>query len=298
MTDVSQVSTPPAGLIPLGGRPRWRDYLAALWARREFTRSLASGQLRTQNMDTVLGNVWQLINPILLIGVYYLVFGILLDIGDAELPWRPANYIGFLSIGVFIYSYQQRAVVNGASSIVGNLGLIRSLQFPRAVLPTSVTIKEVLGFGSSLVVMLAVMLASGEGMSWSWLAFPIVFALATLFAWGGALTTARLTEAVRDTRNVLPFVFRLLFYISGILYDVTRFTDEFTRTRPELGFIDHLFLLNPFYVYVSLAREALMASYEHNNPPLLWLAGALWAVVAVVGGLWYFVGAEKQYGRG
>src|SRR5690625_2815588 len=104
---VTGVSTPPAGLIALGGRPRWRDYLKMLWARREFTRSLASGQLRTQNMDTVLGNLWQLINPILLIGVYYLVFGVLLDIGDAELPWRPGNYIGFLSVGVFIYSYQQ-----------------------------------------------------------------------------------------------------------------------------------------------------------------------------------------------
>ena len=291
---MSQVSTPPAGLIPLGGRPRWRDYLAALWARREFTRSLASGQLRSQNMDTVLGNVWQLINPILLISVYYLVFGVLLNIGDGALPWRPANYIGFLSIGVFIYSYQQRAVVAGASSIIGNLGLIRSLQFPRAVLPTSVTIKEVLGFGSSFVVMVAVMLATGEGLTWAWLSFPVVFVLATLFAWGGALITARLTEAVRDTRNLLPFVFRLLFYVSGILYDITRFTDDF----PNWSFLDDLFLLNPFYVYVSLAREALMASYEHNNPPLLWVAGVLWAGVAVIGGLWYFVGAEKRYGRG
>ena len=159
-------------------------------------------------------------------------------------------------------------------------------------------VAPLMAIGSSLLVMVLVMLATGEGVTWNWLWFPLIFVLATMFAFGGSLITARLTESVRDTRNLLPFVFRLLFYISGILYDVTRFTDEFTRTRPELGFIDHLFLLNPFYVYVSLAREALMPSYEHNNPPLLWLAGTLWAVVAMVGGLWYFVGAEKQYGRG
>lgn len=292
---MGQVSAPPAGLIPLGGRPRWRDYLAQMWARREFTANLAAGQLRSQNMDTLLGNAWQLINPILLIGVYYLVFGVLLGtVGGDPLPWRPANYIGFLAVGVFIYSFQQRTIVGGAASIVANLGLIRSLQFPRAVLPTSVAMKEVLGFGSSLAVMLAVMLATGEGISWTWLSFPVAFVLATAFAWGGALFTARLTDSVRDTRNLLPFVFRLLFYVSGILYDVTRFTDDL----PNWSFLNELFLLNPFYVYVTLVRESLMSTFGHGNPPLLWLAGVLWAVVAVIGGLWYFVGAEKRYGRG
>lgn len=290
-----EVSRAPSGLIPLGGRPRWRDYLAAMWSRREFTINLASGQLRGQNMDTLLGNFWQLINPILLIAVYFFVFGVLLgNLGGDALPWRPSNYIGFLSVGVFIYSYQQRAIVAGASSIVGNLGLIRSLQFPRAVLPTSTVIKEVLGFGSSFVVMVVVMLVSGEGVSWSWLWFPLIFVLATMFALGGSLVTARLTEAVRDTRNLLPFVFRLLFYVSGILYDITRFTAEFD----DWSFLDDLFLLNPFYVYVSMVRESLMSTYSHTNPPLLWVAGVAWAVIALAGGLSYFVGAEKRYGRG
>jgi teichoic acid transport system permease protein len=292
---VADVSAPPAGLIPLGGRPRVRDYLRWMWSRREFAYHLASGQLRGQNMDTLLGNFWQLINPILLIGVYYLVFGILFgQLGGDALPWRPANYIGFLSVGVFIYSYQQRAITAGASSIVGNLGLIRSLQFPRAVLPASTVIKEVLGFGSSLFVMTLVMLATGEPLTWSWLWFPLVFVLATMFAFGGSLITARLTEAVRDTRNLLPFVFRLLFYVSGVLYDITRFTADY----PNWSFLDELFLLNPFYVYVSLVRESIMASYVHTNPVLLWVAGITWAVVALVAGLWYFIGAEKKYGRG
>jgi ABC-type polysaccharide/polyol phosphate export permease len=223
--------------------------------------------------------------------------GVLLgNLGGGEgLPdWRPQNYIGFLSIGVFIYSYQQRSITTGASSIVGNLGLIRSLQFPRAVLPASTVIREVLGFGSSFVVMAAVMLLSGEGITWSWLLFPLAFMLATMFAFGGSLVTARLTEAVRDTRNLLPFVFRLLFYVSGILYDITRFTEDY----PNWRFLDDMFLLNPFYVYVSLVREVLMSSYSHNNPPLVWLAAVVWAVVAMTGGMYYFVGAEKRYGRG
>jgi len=292
---VTEVSATPAGLIPLGGRPRWRDYLASMWARREFAYNLASGQFRAQHMDTLLGNLWQLINPILLIGIYYLVFGYLLGtLASPANDFRPANYIGFLSVGVFVYSYLQRSISAGASSIIGNLGLIRSLQFPRAVLPASTVIKEVLGFGSSLVVMLTVMLVSGEGIAVDWLLFPVVFVLMTMFSFGGSLVTARLTEAVRDVRNLLPFVFRLGFYVSGILYDVTRFTEG----RPRLQALEWLFLLNPFYVYLSLTREALMTTFGYDDIVWLWVAGVAWAVIALAGGLRYFLGAEKRYGRG
>lgn len=292
---MTQVSAPPAGLIPLGGRPRLRDYLASMWARREFAYNLAAGQFRAQHMDTLLGNVWQLINPVLLIGIYFLVFGYLLGtLASPANDFRPANYIGFLSVGVFVYSYLQRSISAGASSIIGNLGLIRSLQFPRAVLPASSVIKEVLGFGSSLLIMLAVMLLSGEGIDPGWLWFPVVFVLMTAFSFGGALITARLTEAVRDVRNLLPFVFRLGFYVSGILYDVTRFT----RGRPRLQALEDLFLLNPFYVYISLTRQSLMTTHSYDNVGKMWIAGVAWAVIALGFGLRYFLGAEKRYGRG
>jgi teichoic acid transport system permease protein len=289
---VADVSAPPRGLIPLGGRPRLRDYLRMVWQRREFAYNLASGQFRAQHMDTLLGNLWQLINPILLIAIYYLIFGVLLAGARGELG--PENYIGFLAVGVFIYSYQQRAISAGASSIIGNLGLIRSLQFPRAVLPASTVIKEVLGFGSSLVVMVLVMAVTGEGFHVQMLWFPVAFVLITAFAFGGALVTARMTEAVRDTRNLLPFVFRLLFYMSGVLYDPNRFI----RNRPSLQELDWMFLLNPFYVYVSLARESMMSTFQPADQVLLWAFSIGWAVVALGFGLWYFLGAEKKYGRG
>ncbi|MBS3941898.1 MAG: ABC transporter permease [Actinobacteria bacterium] len=284
--------TPPAGLIPLGGRPRLRDYLRMAWNRREFAFNLAHGQFRAQHMDTVLGNVWQLINPVLLIAIYYLIFGVLLSGARGDLGGGD-NYVGFLGIGVFIYSYQQRVISAGASAIVGNLGLIRSLQFPRAVLPTATVIKEVLGFASSLVVMVALMAVSGEGIHLDMLWFPVAFFLITAFAMGGALVTARMTEAVRDVRNVLPFVFRLGFYLSGVLYDPHRFIDG---TRFET--YDWALLFNPFYVYISLARESMMSTFEPRQLPWIWAAAVVWAVVALVFGLWYFLGAEKRYGRG
>ena len=292
--------TPPAGLIPLGGRPRLRDYLRMAWERREFAFNLAHGQFRAQHMDTALGNLWQLINPVLLIAIYYLIFGVLLQRGGGtgEDSIAPSNYIGFLSVGVFVYSYQQRTISAGASAIVNNLGLIRSLQFPRAVLPAATVIKEVLGFSASFVVMLLVMLATGEGLHVNMLWFPVAFVLLTAFAFGGALVTARMTEAVRDVRNVLPFVFRLLFYLSGVLYDPHRLLGNSDRARELLERFEWVLLLNPFYVYASLARESMMSSYSPPQMTGMWISAVAWAVVALAFGLWYFLGAEKKYGRG
>lgn len=292
---VVQLTSPPRGLIPLGGKPRARDYLRALWVRRQFAINLATGQLRGEHMDTVLGSLWKLINPILLIAIYYLIFGIIFDVGGGnELDPRGDNYIAFLTVGVMIYGYMQRTISGGASSIVNNIGLLRSLQFPRAILPLSVAIKEAAGYWPSLLVILVVMLFSGEGLFWGMLVFPLVFVLMTLFDVGGAMVTARLTDTVRDMRNLLPFVFRLGFYLSGILYDVSRFTDA----RPNWQWLDPVFLLNPFYVFISLSREYLMHSHGHFNLVWLWTSAILWTVVALVGGFTYFTAAEKRYGRG
>ncbi|MFA9446054.1 ABC transporter permease [Egicoccus sp. AB-alg6-2] len=298
---MSQLSSPPRGLIPLGGKPRARDYLRGLWARRQFAVNLATGQLRGEHMDTVLGSLWRLINPILLIAIYYLIFGIIFDVGgaaveDADLAGdvRPPNYIAFLTVGVMFYGYMQRTISGGASSIVNNVGLLRSLQFPRAILPLSVAIKEAAGFWPSFLVILATMLLTGEGLFWGMLAFPVVFVMATLFNLGGAMITARLTDTVRDMRNVLPFVFRLGFYLSGVLYDIGRFT----QGRPNWQWLEPVFLLNPFYVFISLAREYLMHSHAHFDLRLLWLSAVLWTLLALAGGFFFFTAAEKRYGRG
>ncbi|GGI05973.1 ABC transporter permease [Egicoccus halophilus] len=295
---MAQRTSPPRGLIPLGGKPRARDYLRALWARRQFAVNLATGQLRGEHMDTVLGSLWKLINPILLIGIYYFIFGVLLDAGTANVDpaedVRPPNYIAFLTVGVMIYGYMQRTISGGASSIVNNVGLLRSLQFPRAILPLSVAIKEAIGFWPSLLVILATMVLTGEGLYLGMLVFPVVFVLMTLFDIGGAMVTARLTDTVRDMRNLLPFVFRLGFYLSGVLYDITRFTDN----APDWRWLEPVFLLNPFYVFISLSREYLMHSHGHFDLTWLWVSALAWTSVALVGGFFFFTSAEKRYGRG
>lgn len=288
---MTQLSAAGAGeeLSRLGVTPRLREYLGQVWHRREFAVENAVGELRSEHMDTALGNLWHLLNPILLIAVYYVVFDLILNATRGV-----TNFIGFLSVGIFAYQWATKAITGGARSIVGNEGLIRSLQFPRALLPMSSVIKETVAFLPGVVVMLFVVLVTGEGLTASYVVAVPVFALQFLFCLGAALLVARASHHFRDTLNVLPFLFRLVFYGSGILYAVdARFHGAFEQTWVQV-----VFLANPFYCLVSLWREALMTTQPAANLGWMWVSLTVWSVGLFVAGVLIFRAGEWDYGRG
>jgi teichoic acid transport system permease protein len=276
--------------MPLGSTPSLRRYLKQIWERREFAVATATGELRAQHMDTTLGNVWHLLNPVLLISVYYLVFVVILDFTRGI-----DNFIAFLAIGVVSYQWAQRSITAGAKSITGNEGLIRSLQFPRALLPIGVIIKETLAFFPGVVMMVLVVLATGEGVTVSWLLAVPVFLLQIVFNLGAALLLARWADKFRDTVNILPFFFRLVFYGSGVIYAVDNRLEGVFEDYP---WVAQAFVINPFYSQLSLWREALMVSQPIQFVDWMWVSVVAWALVMLVGGLLVFRAGEKEYGRG
>jgi teichoic acid transport system permease protein len=289
---VSAPPGPPPGLSELNVTPPVTTYVGELWRRREFALAVAQGELRAKHLDTLLGNLWHLLNPLLLIGVYYVVFGVLLDTSRGV-----TNFISFLAIGVLSYHFIQRSVMSGAATIVNNEGLIRSLQFPRALLPISAMLRETIAFGSAMVVMVAVVLITREPISLMWLFVVPAILLQLVFSTGVALFFARLGDKVRDILNVIPYIFRMFFYLSGVLFSADYFIPRIGEPFDALP-LHELFVMNPFYVFISLPREYLIASEEHAFVPEMWLSAGVWAVVALLVGLLVFRAGEREYGRG
>lgn len=276
-------------LIPLGRALPVRVYLRSLWERRQFAISVPMGELRTQHMNTVLGNVWHLLNPLLQVGVYWLVFGVLLNTSRGI-----DNFITYLAIGVFCFGYMQRAIKACASSIINNQGLIRSLSFPRAILPISAVVRETIAFGPSLALMLLLTVIMGEGVRPSWLLVIPWTALMAMFSLGAGFVLARLTDGLHDVDNLLPFLFRIAFYLSGILYAFERFVPEaYADWLPIIA-------LNPFYAFITHMRHALMSTYVADPvvDPWLWPSALLYPVLFLVFGFLFFRAAEQRYGRG
>jgi len=277
-------------LIPLGRALPLRVYLRDLWDRRQFALSVPLGELRAQHMNTVLGNVWYLLNPMLQVGVYFVIFGLLLNTSRGV-----DNFIVFLAIGVFSYGYTQRSITACAGSIVGNEGLIRSLSFPRAILPIAAVVRETIAFSTPVALMCALALMWGEGLTLHWLQLLVLVPLMALFSLGIGFVFARLTDRLHDVRNLLPFMFRIAFYVSGIIFPF-----DLRVAKTSYADMMGLLALDPFFTYCTLMRKALMTTYEVEPQvePWLWPAAIAYPLVLMVVGFWFFRSAEQRYGRG
>jgi teichoic acid transport system permease protein len=191
-------------------------YLRSLWSRRAYATYVATSDLRDRQVTSALGNLWYLLNPALQILVYFIIFGVIVTgVRDGI-----DNYILFLTVGVLLFTTVQRSIITGSTSVVRNRGLIQSFNFPRALLPLTSCIAEFLASLPAVLVMLVVALLTGESIAMQWLAIiPIIVSLFILNL-GLALLAARVTTYFRDFDQILPFVLRLLLYLSGVLFSV------------------------------------------------------------------------------
>jgi teichoic acid transport system permease protein len=277
------------GLVELGGRPPLLTYIKELWKRRAFAFELARSRFRSQNEADRLGAAWIILTPLINAAVYGFVFGILLPSKS-----RPPHFLPFLVVGVFTFALFAGCFSDGAKSIIGNRGLVRTLHFPRAVLPIASVLQKLLELCAMIVVMCVIVLLSGEPLSLRWLLIFPAFFLMALFCAGVAFFAARMTIHVRDIAQLIPFITRLIFYVSGIFFAVGH---KFSG-RGELSV---LLQGNPLNVYITMIRDALLtrdrdADGVHASL-LTWELGLAYGVILFVSGFIFFWRAEGLYGR-
>ena len=274
MSDIDQ------SLHDLTRPPSSVSYLREAWRRREFAILVPAQDLLAQNMGTALGQLWHLANPALLVGVYFLIFGVVIDTSRGV-----ENFLGFLIVGVVLFHLTQRVVQDAAVCITRNLGLIRSVQFPRILLPVATLNGQTVAFLPALALAVVAVVATGERPSARWLALPAVLAAQFLFNLGTALLVARIGASVPDLRQLLPHVFRLLFYASGVIFSVEAFVTSDAWRRA--------FALNPIYDVITCARWCLV-----GEPAGAWVVVGLlvWCIAMPAIGFAVFRRSEQRLG--
>jgi teichoic acid transport system permease protein len=268
-----------------------------------------------------LGQLWQVLTPLLNAAVYYLIFGIILDTSRGV-----PNFLAFLITGIFIFNFTQRAFITTSRVMPDSLPLIRALPFPRACLPIGYVLIELEQLVMSMIVLTVIVLASGEPLTWYWLLALPALALQAVFNIGMGLSLARLGAGADDFSQLLPFLVRTWLYASGVMFSIQ--TISSLRHHPT---ITYLLQVNPAAVYIGLVRNSILQSqrigwpgskpyspgncalyhtgkkayleysaYCHGVVPMnaLWLWGIGWAIVALVVGFVFFWQAETRYGRG
>ena len=270
------------GLVSASKVPGLGDYVKSTWKRRDFISELADARSSQQYSDSLLGRIWQLITPLLNAAIYYFIFGILLGTSKGI-----ENFTAFLVAGVFVFNFMQVTVTAASASIPKNNRLIKAIHFPKLVLPLATVVQQIQQYAVSLVVLFVIVLTSGEPLTLMWLTLPLVLAMQILFTTGFALILARWGARSRDINQLLPFFTRTWRYVSGVFFSIA----IFTATMPDA--VGTALLLNPGAVYIDLVRDSLMVS--ESSDPLIWIMGAVWAIVFFVVGLVYFYRGEKKY---
>jgi len=276
-----RLGSAPEGMWDVHETPPLRTYLGRVWERRHYVRYVATSELRARQMNSVLGNLWHLLNPLLQMAIYFLVFGVLLGVDRGV-----DNFMAFLAVGIFIFGFTQRSTTAGANSIINNRGLLMSLPFPRAMLPITSTVTEALATLAPIMVIYVVAVVSGESPSIRWVLLPAFVVLQFIFNTGAGLVAARATNSLRDITQVLPLFFRLLFYGSGIIFSPAAYD---LSPGAEL-----IFDLNPMFGFVSLSRWCVLGG---EFPGISMLVVVIWTAALSIGGLAWFRSGESSYGR-
>ncbi|GAA2748041.1 ABC transporter permease [Kitasatospora cinereorecta] len=289
-----------------GRRPTLPEYVRQLWARRAFITAFATARLVAQYTTAKLGQLWQVLTPLLNCAVFYLVFGMILRSRDSV-----PIYIAWLCVGVFVFQFSQSAIQAGTRSISDNLGLIRALHFPRAALPVAFTVIQLQQLLISMVVLVGIVLANGVTPGPTWLLIIPALLLQCFFNTGLALVMARVGAKTSDISQLMPFLLRTWMYVSGVMYSVSPYIQSWPKIYQTL------YSWNPATIYMDLMRYAFMPdsfnphiypgttdAAGHATPKALilpdhiWMMAVTWAVVAFVLGFVFFWKAEEEYGRG
>ena len=313
------------GLRPSAARPPVLIYLRQLWNRWSFIMAFATARNIAMYTEARLGQLWQVLTPLLNVAVYWLIFGVILNTSKG-IP----DFISFLVVGVFVFNFTQRAFISTSTVITSSLPLIRALQFPRAALPLAYVIIELQQMFLSMAVLIVIILINGEPVTWFWLLAIPALLLQTIFNVGVGMFVARLGSTVNDFSQLLPFLLRTWMYLSGVLFSVMTLSQSaFGKAHHELVAI---LQLNPASIYITLVRNAMLLSqrlsapgtkptnarichkwpgtpqhphyyasaYCHAviDPGHLWYYAIGWAVVALIIGFFFFWRAEAKYGRG
>lgn len=259
-----------AGLPPLG------KYWRSIWARRSFINEYSRSELRTSHYDSLFGQFWLILNPLLLSGVYFLL--IVIIAGNAD-KLRYAHLTGSL----FLFYLVSNAMNVGTRSVTTGQKLILNTAFPRIALPLSATIIAFFRFLPTLPVFLVIRWILGIPFSWTMLWGVLIILIALIFGLGIAILISAANVYFRDITSFLPYLNRTLLYISPVLY-------EASMVKERIAFIKNI---NPFFPILDSWSRVMI-----HNEPFIWsevAKAAIWAFATLIIGCYFFLSREREF---
>jgi lipopolysaccharide transport system permease protein len=278
-TDDRGGDTTAAAVVVIQPRSRLFDLdLRSLWQYRELVYFMVWRDVKTRYKQTVLGVAWALLQPVLTMLVFWVVFSQFARVPSDGLPYPLFAFIGLLP-----WTYFSQAVARSGAGLVGNSNLIGKVYFPRLIIPLAAAITPGVDFLLSFGVLAGLMLWYGVAPTWAMLAVLPLIGLAFVAALAVGTWLSALNVKYRDVGHLIPFLIQIWMYASPVIYPLSLVPE---RWQP-------LYSLNPMVGVITGFRWALTG----GEPPNITSGLVSLAAVGVLllTGLVYFRRAERDF---
>ena len=256
----------------------WRMLdLKELWAYRELLWVMMMRDIKVRYKQTVLGVAWAVIQPVITMIIFTIIFGRL-----AKIPSDGIPYPVFVFSGLLAWNFFSSAISTGGASLVSASGLISKVYFPRLIVPLASIGVTIIDFAIACIILLILMILYSVNISIQIFLLPLFFFGLLVTSVGLSSWLSAVTVTYRDFRYVIPFMLQIWMYLTPVIYPVS-FIPEKWRW---------LLYLNPLLGWIDGLRAAFLGK------PIDWLAvgiAALFAIVLLFLGIRYFEKAERRF---
>ena len=264
-------------------------YIREFWRRRRFASELARFTDKAEHLDSPLGAVWLVLNPLLLALIYFLLVTIIG--GRASAGSSRFDVLAHILVGLFTWYFAQNCMTSGGASVTAGGKLILNQAFPRALLPFSALIGAFKKFLPTLPVYFVIYLVGGwldshsklPGLNWHLLWVPVMLSFVAISGFGLALLFATMNVYFRDTSKLMTYGARMWLYLSPVLW------------APDMlhGWHRILIWVNPLGPILSITNTVWI---KGANPPwTLWVGATGWAFALLCIGGYFFISRERDF---
>jgi lipopolysaccharide transport system permease protein len=260
--------------------------LKDLWVYRELVLFLTWRDILVRYKQTVLGAAWAVIQPVIQMVVFTLIFSNAAGFSSEGVPYPIFNYAALLPWGLF-----SKAMNDAGRSLVTNRNMITKIYFPRLTIPVASVLAGLVDFGIGLVVYIVIILiytiAPNAGYNYqvtpALLTFPLFVILAILVTLGVSLWFSAMNVIYRDVGHILPFLTQIWFFLTPIVYSASAISSKWQV----------LYALNPLTSVVEGFRWSLLGI--QSLPWQICAVSAGVGLLILVTGLFYFRNMERTF---
>jgi len=256
--------------------------LRNLWEYRQLIYFLVWRNIKARYKQTALGVVWIVVQPIVTMVIFSVLFGGLLNAPSGGVPYPIFTFVALLPWGYF-----SGALTRSSTNLVDSAHLITKVYFPRMSIPISGVLSGLVDFGIAFLVLIAMMIFYRIRPTPAVVLLPAFMILATITALGFGLWLSALNVRFRDVKHMVPFMVQMWMFITPVVYSSTLIPEPYR----------YLMALNPMTGVVVGFRWALLGNYlvDAQPPDALFPISIVISLIVLVSGAFYFRTTEKIF---